>query len=321
MNFLCYKIPNQKVEIHSGSWEKCLEKNKRGFIISDAHGENFWQFHKTFDSSWDTVSFFELPNCNLTAISEEDYLTHAEKLIEEMREKAVDKVVYSRIKAVTLSSNQFQFIFETLCERYPNNLNYLFSHPELGFWMGSTPEILIQGTQKRFTSMALAGTLPSDAPDLEWTNKEFEEQAYVSEYLNQLINKYGDLISKSARYVVPVGPVKHLRNDFEFSLSGENLWPFISELHPTPAVCGVPKQKAKLLYQSHEAHDRSLYTGIIGLVDEDYCALYVNLRCMQLFKDNAALYVGGGFTIDSDPLKEWLETERKADTLVKILDC
>lgn len=319
MTFLCYKIPNREIQIQKGKWEKSNDSTKQGFIISDADGEIFWHFNHESDIAWNELPLIHCSNCNLPAISEKDYLSRAEKLISAMREKEIEKVVYSRIKVLPFDASDFKTVFNTLCQEYPNNLNYCFNHPELGCWMGSTPEILIQGSGNQFKSMALAGTLPSDAPDSDWTEKEYEEQLYVSAYLKELIGKHGHSTSESERYVVQAGPVKHLRNDFEFTLVAGQFWDFVTELHPTPAVCGVPKEKAKLLYQNHEAHHRSLYTGIIGFVDEGDCTLYVNLRCMQLFKYQAALYVGGGFTIDSNPHKEWLETERKADTLAKFL--
>ena len=47
--------------------------------------------------------------------------------------------------------------------------------------------------------------------------------------------------------------------------------------------------------------------------------LYVNLRCMQVFKDKVSLYIGGGITKDSQPTAEWEETLRKAETLQRVL--
>ena len=43
--------------------------------------------------------------------------------------------------------------------------------------------------------------------------------------------------------------------------------------------------------------------------------LYVNLRCLELSADAAILYAGAGITIDSEPEKEWQETELKMQTV------
>jgi isochorismate synthase len=41
----------------------------------------------------------------------------------------------------------------------------------------------------------------------------------------------------------------------------------------------------------------------------------VNLRCLQVRPDEAILYAGTGLTIDSDPKREWEETEMKLQTV------
>ena len=51
-----------------------------------------------------------------------------------------------------------------------------------------------------------------------------------------------------------------------------------------------------------------------------YRQWFVNLRCMQVLKNRFALYVGGGILPDSDPEKEWLETEMKAKTLSDVIE-
>jgi isochorismate synthase len=102
-------------------------------------------------------------------------------------------------------------------------------------------------------------------------------------------------------------------------MPNDHLWQFIRDFHPTPAVCGVPKNAARQLYQKYENHQRDLYTGIIGWAEPENMHLFVNLRCMQIYQNAAALYVGGGLTQDSDPAKEWLETERKSEALGRFL--
>lgn len=318
-DFLLYKLPNGSTQFLTGSWQLITDSKPAGFIVSDAHGERFWQFEEKSAVSIDDL---ELPNFSekqIEAISESAYLKNCTALVDEMKEKHIDKVVFSRIKQRNWSNEEFKKVFFELLATYPNNLNYAFYSQELGFWMGSTPEILVKSQGENYTSMALAGTLASSESDELWTQKERHEQQYVSDYLAELINKYGQIEKQSERYVHVVGPVKHLRNDFEFSMANDHLWHFIRDFHPTPAVCGVPKNEARQLYQKYENHHRELYTGIIGWAEPGNMHLFVNLRCMQIYQNTAKLYVGGGLTQDSDPAKEWLETERKSEALGRFL--
>jgi isochorismate synthase len=118
--------------------------------------------------------------------------------------------------------------------------------------------------------------------------------------------------------------VVHLRTDFRVELPRNDLMALanrvLHELHPTSAVCGMPKDKALAFILQHEGYDRSFYSGYLGPVHIDgQSQFYVNLRCMQLGQDAAYLYVGGGVTADSSPDAEWRETELKAGTLLAVL--
>jgi isochorismate synthase len=90
----------------------------------------------------------------------------------------------------------------------------------------------------------------------------------------------------------------------------------LNELHPTPAVCGVPKDKALKIINELEANNRSFYTGYIGLVENNELELFVNLRCASVFKDSVSVFVGGGITTKSNPEKEWEETELKSKVII-----
>ena len=67
-------------------------------------------------------------------------------------------------------------------------------------------------------------------------------------------------ISVSHPEEVVAGNVKHLKTSFSAILQTD-LWIFVSELHPTPAVCGIPLEKAKRFIEKTEGYDRKYYTG------------------------------------------------------------
>jgi isochorismate synthase len=100
---------------------------------------------------------------------------------------------------------------------------------------------------------------------------------------------------------------------------------FLYLLHPTPAVCGLPKNEALSFILEHEIHNREFYSGFLGPVNmtsgrgRNSSSLYVNLRCMKLRENTAILYAGCGITVESEPEKEWQETELKANTLLSVI--
>ena len=92
-------------------------------------------------------------------------------------------------------------------------------------------------------------------------------------------------------------------------------------MHPTPAVCGLPREVAKIFIQQNENYKRTFYTGFLGELNiaNQKSLLFVNLRCMCIEGEIAEVYVGGGITKDSNAKKEWEETIAKSKTMKKVL--
>ena len=129
---------------------------------------------------------------------------------------------------------------------------------------------------------------------------------------------------RNGPYTVQAGHLLHLCTDFTVSLDQQNSSllanRMLKSLHPTSAVCGMPKEKAMAYICEYEKYDRQFYTGFLGPVNwEHETRLFVNLRCLQLYGKEAIIYAGAGITVDSDPKREWLETETKCDTLLKVM--
>ena len=94
----------------------------------------------------------------------------------------------------------------------------------------------------------------------------------------------------------------------------------IKTLHPTPAVGGIPVEEGTQFLIKNEKLDRAYYAGFLGPVWEDTkIDFFVNLRCAQILKEAILLYVGAGITFESDPEKEWEETQNKTKTLLAAL--
>ena len=195
--------------------------------------------------------------------------------------------------------------------------------PSTGTWIGSTPEIILSGHEKDWHTVALAGTMPmqGEVMPTEWSKKNKEEQAFVGEYIRKAVKKFGTKLTEKGPYTARAGQLVHLKTDFHFCLKDTNhLGNVLQELHPTPAVCGLPKEEACQFILDTESHDRLFYSGLIGWLDpEGDTALYVNLRCMHIEGKTATLYAGGGILPESTADAEWEETQQKMNTMRNIL--
>ena len=286
-------------------------------------------------------------NPNDSAIIETNKDAHinlVSKGIKTINNSALKKVVLSRCEQKSLQDNNPIAIFKRLFNTYKNAMVYCWYHPKVGLWLGATPELLFKVEGKQLTTISLAGTQAYKS-ELEetWTTKEFEEQQIVTDYITQQIKPFTKQINVSDVETVRAGNLLHLKSRITSLINDSaSLKSIIEALHPTPAVCGFPKQDAKDFILQNENYNREYYTGFLGelnlkqsktrntnrrnvennayAVVKTQSNFYVNLRCMQLKDNKALIYVGGGITKDSNPEKEWEETVNKTKTIGKVLN-
>ena len=266
-------------------------------------------------------SFFEVGNfpentVELNIPLHEEYLQKLEKAIEIIKQNNLPKLVISRPIAKEISSINLEETYQLLCKKYPNTLCYLLISDE-EIWIGATPEILGKFNKKthEFFTMSLAGTLPVDE---EWSEKEIEEQKPVTHYISEILKKYVTLseVEESETYNHISGNIKHLRTDFTAKIEDNRLEELIEELHPTPAVCGIPKEFCKEKIIEIEQYNREFYAGYIKIETEEEIYYFVNLRCAKIYKNQVIAFAGGGITALSSPEKEWRETELKSQAIL-----
>ena len=186
--------------------------------------------------------------------------------------------------------------------------------------MGASPEILLSVKNDKFKTMALAGTLPyMDSLEVHWGEKEKEEQRIVADFIEAELKDFKLKISKP--FTKKAGSLLHICTEIEGKLkSNDQLADIIKKLHPTPAICGLPKENAKEIILKNENYNREFYTGFLGELNMDKSTnLFVNLRCIQIKNSNAIVYVGGGITVDSIPENEWEETVAKSEVMKRVI--
>lgn len=271
--------------------------------------------------------------------------------IEAINAESFSKVVLSRREILDQTETHPIEIFQRLLEYYPTAFVYCWCHPEVGLWLGATPETLLNVRGNQLKTMSLAGTQAFDGETaVVWGDKEKEEQQIVTDFIVESLRESvgnhhvsPDFMKVSEQNTVRAGNLLHLQTQIAMQLSPKkrNLKPILEALHPTPAVCGFPKDKAKAYILDNEGYPREFYAGFMGelhlketirrnpnrrnVENNAYTAqksvsnLYVNLRCMQIKDEKIYIYVGGGITKDSDPLAEWEETVHKSQIIKSVL--
>lgn len=266
-----------------------------------------------------------------------EYQEKVKQALTRIRNGEVRKVVLSRRRPLgRITESNYFAAFKTLSSSHSDamiSLVYLPHNKQV--WMGASPETLVaQNRDGLFTTMSLAGT--QSAFDREgneirpidalWTHKEIEEQAMVGRYIINCLKKIRVReFEEEGPKTVRAGNLLHLRTFYSIDNREVN-FPNLSSvmlnlLHPTPAICGMPKENAEKVIEDIEGYDREFYSGYLGPVNvESESHLFVNLRTLKVEDGMAYVYAGGGITEDSQPDKEWAETEMKMDTIIRAFD-
>jgi isochorismate synthase len=205
-------------------------------------------------------------------------------------------------------------------------------------FVGATPERLVELDGERVSASAVAGSAPRGcspeedaafARALRESKKEQEEHAVVVREIEAGLARFCDGIEypESPR-ILGLDGIQHLETPFEARLrapapgSAEpraGLFDLAGALHPTPAVCGAPRDAARAWIARAEGLARGWYAGALGFVGPAGGELSVALRSGMLVGAHARLYAGAGIVADSEPRAELAETRLKLRALLSQL--
>jgi len=219
---------------------------------------------------------------------------------------------------------------------------WVFASPELaldagdllptGVLVGATPELLVRKERREVVATPLAGSAPrfgdpqedrASAQRLFASAKDREEHALVVEDVAAVLAPLcEELRFPREPELLGTANVWHLATSFQGTLKGSvrSALDLVATLHPTPAVCGTPREAARALLGELEPLDRGCYAGPVGWVDADGDGEWaIALRCAEITGTTARVFAGAGIVADSDPAQELDETERKFRALLDSL--
>ena len=190
--------------------------------------------------------------------------------------------------------------------------------------VGASPELLVSRSGLEVRANPLAGSAPrAGDPDLDRANaealgssaKDRQEHAIVVEAVFRALRPLcDDLRHDPEPTLLATANVWHLSTRFRGTLKDPTVssLDLVRALHPTPAVCGDPREEAMQLIRDLEPVARGHYAGAVGWMDANGDGVWaLALRCAELYGETARLFAGAGIVADSEPERELDETERK----------
>jgi isochorismate synthase len=301
----------------------------RGFIFAPFSSEEKILFLPLEHCELHSATVDELPRdiaykvITIDSHQKESHIALVSRAIDQIHSYGLEKIVVSRKQEVSLIKFDLLVLFQALFSYHKSAFRYAWFHPKSGLWVGATPEVLLRISNNKYSTMSLAGTRSAiEKEQNSWTPKEYHEQQVVTDAIANDLEPFSETMRISEVYTSRAGNLEHLRSDIEGKLKpGSGWWDLATTLHPTPAVCGSPRDKALDFILSEEGYNRVYYTGYFGplAILEGQTDLFVNLRCMRIQDKTATIYTGGGITRDSLPDAEWEETCNKQQTMLKLL--
>ena len=200
--------------------------------------------------------------------------------------------------------------------------------------LGSSPEMLVRATGRKLEYRPIAGTHPrgrDEAEDAALEKKMLADEKERAEHVmlvdlgrNDLgrVSEYGSVKVRDLMYVERYSHVMHLVSALEGRLRPElNAMDAFAACFPAGTLSGAPKVRAMQIIEELEPTRRGVYGGAVLYADFvgnlDSC---IAIRTVVMKGKQAYLQAGAGIVADSDPQREFEETENKARAVLRAVE-
>lgn len=275
---------------------------------------------------------FSIDTESLTSNMDQDYFEDiVDKAKEHIYEGDIFQVVLSQRFEADMSGDPFM-LYRAL--RMVNPSPYLFYLDFEDFQLvGSSPEVLVRVQEGETRVLPIAGTRPrgkTHEEDLALEEDLKNDPKEVAEHImlvdlgrNDLsrVCKAGTVKMERNQVIERYSHVMHIVSDVVGELrEDQTSVDALMQCFPAGTVSGAPKIRAMEIIDELETTKRGIYAGAVGYFDfsgnMDTC---IAIRTMVVTDNKAYIQAGAGIVADSNPTKEFEETQNKAGALIQAL--
>ncbi|WP_341985433.1 isochorismate synthase [Rossellomorea oryzaecorticis] len=268
---------------------------------------------------------------NIEDYKPQEWKNSVQNVVDELKDGEMEKVVLARKCKVSFEAPiTSDFVLDNLWKQQPDSFIFSFEQNKSCF-IGATPERLVKKTGEEVLSTCLAGSIARGSSldedekfgeELLNDEKNRYEHHLVVENIHQALEPFCNELSMPAKPgLMKMKDIQHLYTPVVGRAAAQtSLLNMIEKLHPTPALGGVPRDRALHVIRQEEKMDRGLYAGPVGWMDAYGNGEFaVAIRSGLLHEDESYLYAGCGIVADSDPESEFLETQMKFRSMLRAL--
>ncbi|WP_293133510.1 isochorismate synthase MenF [Microcoleus sp. bin38.metabat.b11b12b14.051] len=309
-----------------------IDRNINVKVITESIGKQFdniasQKYIKLTTTSQSSISLKQIPVNDAT-----QFKTSVKSALELIEAKFFSKIVLSQAINV-ISQTPFSLIdsLNNLRLTYPGCYVFSTSNGKGQQFIGASPERLISIHNNQLIADALAGSAPRGKTEAEDGNlgqgllnseKDIREHQAVIDFIVDRLSSLGinPDFSPLPR-LLQLSNIQHLWTPIRARIPPDiHLLKILSQLHPTPAVAGVPRDIALQQIRGCETCDRSLYAAPLGWIDRTGNGEFaVGIRSALIDGSRAILHAGVGIVAGSEPEKELAEIQLKLQALLNAL--
>ena len=248
-----------------------------------------------------------------------------------INDKNLDKVVLARQTKFEFIDKVNPFLLLKKVQDEDNGVyNFCIKKTNALAFIGGTPERLFEIKNGEIESDAIAGTIfkpeNSDVDQLKNkllnSDKNIGEHQHVVDFIkSQMESLCDEWVVDNDRSLIELKYLLHLIMHFKGKMKKNRHWlSAINNLHPTPAVAGVPTKKALSVIKKTESFDRGWYAGPMGTISKNDAHIVVAIRSGEVIDNHVTLYAGAGIVAHSNPDEEWKELDAKINLFSMIFN-
>jgi anthranilate synthase component 1 len=198
--------------------------------------------------------------------------------------------------------------------------------------VGSSPEVLVRVADREVTVRPIAGTCRRGATPEEDESlaRALRDDAKETAEHRMLVDLGRNDVGRAAAYgtvrvtellgVERYSHVQHLVSEVRGTLrEGYDALDAFKACFPAGTVTGAPKVRAMEIIDALEPERRGPYAGAVGYVGwgAETLDTAIAIRCAVVRPDRVVVQAGAGIVADSDPTREYAETEAKAEAVLR----
>jgi anthranilate synthase component 1 len=243
----------------------------------------------------------------------------------------VFQVVIAKSMKFSVKGNLIK-LYENLRKVNPSPYMYLLKMSDRCI-VGSSPEMLVRVTGDRVETFPIAGTRPvvrNEAKneklrqELLKDEKELAEHTMLVDLARNDIGRvcdFGTVRVKELMTVKRFSHVQHIVSHVTGRLQEKHdCYDALRAVFPAGTVSGAPKVRAMEVIDELEPTLRGPYAGALGYFSfNGSCDFAITIRSLFVNRNAAYIESGAGIVMDSDPEREWEETEHKANAMLTAL--